>query len=321
MLRLGLIFLLLLFLALLPLDAAGAADLKSFAVPEGSHPHDVAPAPDGTVWYTAQYTGALGRLDPRTGTTRQIPLGRNSAPHGVIVGPDGAPWITDAGQNAILRVDPQNLTVTVYDLPPEGNGAGLNTATFDVGGVLWFTGYNGFYGRLDPARGKVEVFEAPGGSGPYGIAAAPDGSVWYASLAGSHIARIDTRTAKAEVFDPPTRDQGARRLWVDSKGIVWVAEWNAGQLARFDPAAKAWREWHLPGKRPSAYAVYVDERDKVWLTDFGGNAIWRFDPATEQFSQHALPEPDTAVRQLLGRRGEIWGAGSGIDQLLVIDNE
>ena len=44
-------------------------------MPPGTHPHDVAPAPDGTVWYTAQLTGKLGRLDPETGKTTEIPLG------------------------------------------------------------------------------------------------------------------------------------------------------------------------------------------------------------------------------------------------------
>ena len=80
--------------------------MEEFPVPAGSHPHDVAPALDGGVWYTAQFTGALGWLDPTTGDTREVPLGAGSSPHGVIVGPDGAPWITDSGLNAIVRVDP-----------------------------------------------------------------------------------------------------------------------------------------------------------------------------------------------------------------------
>src|SRR3546814_19265668 len=87
-----------------PLAAATAADVSTqvYAVPAGSHPHDVAPdpAPGGPVWYTAQRQGALGRLDPETGKTTPIPLGEGSAPHGVIVGPEGAPWITDGGLNA-----------------------------------------------------------------------------------------------------------------------------------------------------------------------------------------------------------------------------
>src|SRR5881296_2490945 len=73
--------------------------LREFPVPAGSHPHDVAPAADGGVWYTAQAAGRLGRLDPATGRTVEIELGEESAPHGVIVGPDGAPWITDGGLN------------------------------------------------------------------------------------------------------------------------------------------------------------------------------------------------------------------------------
>ena len=86
--------------------AATALQVQEYAVPAGSHPHDVAPARDGTVWYTAQATGKLGRLDPTTGRTTEIPLGEGSAPHGVIVGPDGAAWVTDGGLNAIVRVDP-----------------------------------------------------------------------------------------------------------------------------------------------------------------------------------------------------------------------
>ena len=90
---------------------------ETFAVPGGTHPHDVAPAVDGGVWYTAQHTGRLGWLDPETGDYREIPLGDGSAPHGVIVGPDDAPWITDGGLNAIVRVDPETDAVTRYPLP------------------------------------------------------------------------------------------------------------------------------------------------------------------------------------------------------------
>ena len=54
--------------------------LESFPVPAGSGPHDVAPALDGGVWYTAQDTGELGWLDPATGETRHTALGEGSAP-------------------------------------------------------------------------------------------------------------------------------------------------------------------------------------------------------------------------------------------------
>jgi virginiamycin B lyase len=301
-----------------PTNVPAAPVLQEYDVPRGSHPHDVAPATDGAIWYTAQGSGELGRLDPATGETHHIKLGDRSAPHGVIVGPDGAPWITDGGLNAIVRVDPDTEQIQTFPLPADRPGANLNTAVFDKRGVLWFTGQTGIYGRLDPKVGTVEVFDAPRGRGPYGITTTPDGAVYYASLAGSHIAQIDPETGQATPIDPPTAGQGARRAWADSRGRVWVSEWNAGQVAMYDPAANAWREWKLPGDRPQAYAVFVDDRDIVWLSDFGANALVRFDPASEQFESFPLPSSPASVRQLHGRPGEVWGAESGVDKIVVV---
>lgn len=290
-----------------------------YELPRGARVHDVAPDPTthGPVWYTAQRQGALGRLDPRTGKVMQIPLGEKSAPHGVIVGPDGAPWITDGGLNAIVRVDPVTHTVKHYPLPagePYGN---LNTLAFDGRGILWFTGQTGIYGSLDPRTGKVRVWKAPKGPGAYGMAATPAGEVWYASLAGSHIARIDSRAGSATVVEPPTPGQGARRIWSDSKGRLWVSEWNSGQLSRYSPKTKAWSKWQLPGAAPRAYSVYVDELDLVWVTDFGANAVLRFDPATETFESFPSDRANANVRQMLGRKGEAWAPESGTDRMVV----
>jgi virginiamycin B lyase len=164
----------------------------------------------------------------------------------------------------------------------------------------------------------VQVFAAPGGSGPYGITSTPGGAVYYASLAGSYVGRINTRTGKVAVLRPPTRGQGARRVWSDSRGRIWVSEWNAGKLGLYDPARRRWREWRLPGREPQPYAVFVDERDAVWLSDFGANALVRFDPRTQRFTTIRLTSSPANVRQLLGRRGEVWGAESGVDKLVVV---
>jgi virginiamycin B lyase len=295
-----------------------AVSVRTYPVPSGSRPHDVAPAPDGSVWYTAQGTGELGRLDPSTGATHHVKLGTGSAPHGVILGPDGAPWVTDGGLNAILRVDPRTDDVSRFPLPPGTPNVSLNTAVFARDGTLWFTGQAGYLGHLDLASGRVDVVPAPRGPGPYGITVAPGGAVYYASLAGNHIARVDVATGAATPIDPPTPGQGARRVWADGSGRIWVSEWNAGQLGVYQPQDGSWKEWKLPGDHPQAYAVYVDERGQVWATDFGGNAIVRFDPTTERFTSFPLPDAGASVRQLLGRPGEVWGAESAADKLVVV---
>jgi virginiamycin B lyase len=295
-----------------------ALTVREYPVPAGSRPHDVAPARDGGVWYTAQGSGELGWLDPKTGRTQHVALGEESAPHGVIVGPDGAPWITDGGLNAIVRVDPKTRRIRVFPLPASSGYANLNTAVFDRRGVLWFTGQSGIYGRLDPRVGKVRVFRAPRGEGPYGITVTPSGTVYYASLAGSYLGRVDIVRLTVRVLNPPTTGQGARRAWSDSKGRIWVSEWNAGKVAMYAPATGRWREWRLPGATPMPYAVYLDDKDVVWLSDFGANALVRFDPKTEKFTRITLASSPANVRQILGRPGEVWGAESGVDKLVVV---
>jgi virginiamycin B lyase len=306
--------------------------LREYSVPEGSRPHDVAPATSmvyvtnnvsknllrDIVWYTAQASGELGKLNTTTGETSHIFLGDGSAPHGVIAGPDGAPWITDGGLNAIVRVDPFTENVTIYSLPQGVGYANLNTATFDNNGTLWFTGQSGIYGRLFPATGAMEIFDAPNGAGPYGITTTPNGSVYYASLAGSYVGLIDIKTGQATVLEPPTPDQGARRVWSDSGGNIWVSEWNAGKLGMYDPQIDLWKEWKLPGNNPKPYAVYVDAKDKVWISDFGSNSMYRFDPLDESFKKFDIPSSMANVRQILGVEGEVWGAESGTDRLLMI---
>jgi virginiamycin B lyase len=297
---------------------AQAAEVQYFEVPKGDHPHDVAPAPGGTVWYTGQRAGVLGRLDPKTGQVERIPLGDGSAPHGVIVGPDGAAWLTDSGLNAIVRVDPATREVKAWPLPKDRANANLNTPAFDGRGRIWFTGQAGIYGRLDPKTGEMQVWDAPKGVGPYGIAATPDGAIYYVSLAGSFLGKPDLDTGETTVIEPNTPGAGTRRVWSDSKGRLWVSEWNAGNLSVYDPATTAWRSYKLPGPAPHAYAVYVDDKDKVWVSDFAANAVLRFDPDTGSFESFPSDKQDAAVRQLNGRPGEVWGAESGTDRLVVI---
>jgi virginiamycin B lyase len=280
--------------------------------------HDLAPAPDGGVWFTAQASGHLGWFDPKTGRAEMIALGSSSGPHGVIQGPDKAAWITDGGQNAIVRVGWPDRKVQVFPLPRGSAYANLNTAAFDGDGDLWFTGQGGYVGKLAVKTGLVSVKEAPRGAGPYGICATPAGEVWWCSLAGSFIAHIDRRTGDSRIVEPPTRNQGARRVWSDSKGRLWVSEWNSGNLSMHDPQAGAWRQWKLPGPSPKVYAVYVDERDMPWVSEWSGNAVYSFDPRTEKFERYGLPRDSGNVRQILGRPGEVWLPESGTEHITVI---
>ena len=194
-----------------------------------------------------------------------------------------------------------------------------STPVFDRQGTLWFTGQGGAIGRFDPKSEKMQVWDAPRGYGPYGIALTPQGTVWYVSLAGNYLAQIDLVSGTPRIVEPPTPQQGARRVWSDSQGRLWISEWNSGQVSMHDPKDGSWKQWKLPGERPRCYSVYVDDRDAVWLTDFSANAIVRFDPKTETFLSFPSDKSGANVRQMAGRAGEAWGGESGTNRIVAID--
>jgi len=298
--------------------AHSQVSVQEYTVPRGHGIHDVwaDAAPNGPVWISAQGSGHLGILDPKSGKIEFVALGSGSSPHGVVAAQDGAPWLTDGGQNAMVRVDAKTRAVKVFKLPEDSGYSNLNTAIFDRAGIVWFTGQSGIYGRLDPKSGEMKTFDAPKGRGPYGIHATPDGTVYYASLAGSYIARINP-SGEASVIQPPTRSQGARRVWSDSKGNVWVSEWNSGHLSRYEPATNKWSAWRAPGENPHVYAVYVDETDKVWASEWTAQVMLRFDPQTGKFESYRSSSQVANVRQIHGRRGEVWTPESAADKVVV----
>ena len=299
-------------------DTSFEFDTKVIQLPEGARPHDAAPGPAGQIWYTAQRQGALGIVDIASWTYRQVPLGEGSAPHGVVQGPDGMAWITDGGQNAIVRYDPESEKIDVWKLPEDTGYTNLNTGAFDKDGVHWFTGQSGIYGKAD-SSGKVQVWKDPEGRGPYGIDDTPDGEIWYVSLAGSHLAKVNRAEGTVTMIEPPDEGAGLRRVWADSKGDLWITGWNSGKLYRYRPSDQSWKTFALPGEKPQAYAVYVDERDDVWVTDFASNNTLVFDIATETWIA-TIPGsgPNAGVRQILGRGNEIYLPESGTNRLMLV---
>jgi len=308
-------------LALIALPSlAQAPATKTFPLPNRTYIHDVAPAPGGLVYWTAQSDGKLGILDPKSGQNKFVELGPDSAPHGVITGKDGKAWIADGGQNAVVSYDPQTQKVAVYKLPEDTGYTNMNTPTQDGDGNIWFTGQNGWYGKLDVASGKVNVWKAPKGRGAYGMTTTPDGNVWFVSLANSYLAQVDRKTGQAKVIEPPVPNTGTRRVWSDSKGDLWISEWNGGHIAKYLPKTGQWARYEIPGQKDAnLYAVYVDNKDVVWVSNWNDNKIWSFDPKTEKFTSVASQSRSADVRQIHGANGQVYIPESGNASVMVIN--
>ncbi|VFT52072.1 streptogramin lyase [Pseudomonas aeruginosa] len=303
-----------LFLALSSTGAALAGE-QYYPLDKGSAPYAVAPSAQGAVWYGADGGHSLGRLDPTSGESVQVPLGEGARPRAIVSDESGNAWVLDSGLNAILRIGGERLGSERFPLPAKAAPAGLESAVFDDDGRLWFTGSRGFHGRLDPARRLVEVWPSPRARRRTASASPPDGEVWYAQ--DDALVHVDPLDGSAEQLPAPEGTKALRgiRRRLHRQALGQRQRWR--RLYRYDPAMPRGRAGRCgqPGRPDS---LRVDAMDRVWLHDAASGALLRFD--SEQVTFRVLPSDRPAPGNALlgGRPGETWSAEPAADRLRVV---
>ncbi|PBX94868.1 Vgb family protein, partial [Pseudomonas aeruginosa] len=252
---------------LLALSSTGAAlaGEQYYPLDKGSAPYAVAPSAQGAVWYGTDGGHSLGRLDPTSGESVQVPLGEGARPRAIVSDESGNAWVLDSGLNAILRIGGERLGSERFPLPAKAAPAGLESAVFDDDGRLWFTGSRGFHGRLDPARRLVEVWPSPQGKAANGICVTPDGEVWYAQ--DDALVHVDPLDGSAERLPAPEGTKALRGIGADSIGRLWASDSGGARLYRYDPSDASWQSWPLPDSQARPDSLRVDAMDRVWLHD------------------------------------------------------
>ena len=80
---------------------------------------DIAPGPDGALWFTDPGTGEIGRITTIGMVTQFAVPNRLSQPSMITAGPDGALWFNEADANKIGRITTSGVT-TEYSLGSNG---------------------------------------------------------------------------------------------------------------------------------------------------------------------------------------------------------
>src|SRR5678815_2076366 len=81
-------------------------------------PHTPLFAPNGMLFFTAQNSNYIGRINPRTGEVKlqKTPTERAN-PYGMVMTTKAIPFVCDFGTNKIIRIDPETLAIKEYELP------------------------------------------------------------------------------------------------------------------------------------------------------------------------------------------------------------
>jgi streptogramin lyase len=146
----------------------------------------LAPAPDGTVYYT---TGTqLFRLPPG-GQPEPVGGAVLSNPHGLAVAPDGTVLVSDTGHGQVERFDPSTGRASTFARLPEPRGLAVTAA----GTVLAVEARSHRVLRLDATGRRLGVV-GPRFGDPYALSAGRGGVTYVIDTAAvGRIYRVDAR--------------------------------------------------------------------------------------------------------------------------------
>ena len=156
-----------------PLGAAGAG------------PVGLAVGPDGKLWFTA--TGGVGQFDPASHAVSVFAASFVGA--GIVAGPNGQLWFGSG--NDIAEIDPTSHAIQMFSTGPFGGPLAL--ASF--GGKVYYSITPDIatqaIGSIDPTTHAISLsvtpgpaftvlFRVPSPAYALGLAAGPDGRLWFA---------------------------------------------------------------------------------------------------------------------------------------------
>lgn len=127
------------------LDAATGAILKSNVLPTGSNVSQVAPGPDGAIWFTDLGLNKIGRIDTSGAVMYYAVPTQSAGLAGITAASDNAMWFTESNADKIGRIGTHGAiteyTISQPDAHPMGIAAGAPGAC--IPGTIYFTESNG----------------------------------------------------------------------------------------------------------------------------------------------------------------------------------
>jgi virginiamycin B lyase len=272
-------------------------------------PTAVAVAPDGTVWFTIDFSDAIGIL--RQDRIQRIPKGReNFEPLGLAVDRNGSAWYTDGPSRLISRMSPDGVVASFALSTPVAKLARLAAAP---DGAIWFAEESAYsFTRLKDGAFTRHAVSTPG-IAPFGVAVDASGTVWGTLPGANRLVRISARGEVSEL-DPPTRSAQLGDVAVAADGAVWFLEMQANKIGRF--ANGQFAEFPVPTRSAGLTALAIAPDGAVWFTELRGQRLGRLrDGVITEF-----PLPQSTARPFgiaVDGAGNVWytDLSSGLGRL------
>lgn len=138
---------------------------------------------------------------------------------------------------------------------------------------------------------------------PRGIAAGPDGNLWFTEYGANRIGRISPGGVIAE-FELPGDFRGLHDIAAGPDGNLWFTEHEANRIGRISPAGViAEFDVPTPGSHPGGISAGPD--GNLWFTQESGGNIGRIRP-DGTIDEFPLPSPEFVTDISAGTGDELW---------------
>lgn len=282
--------------------SGGFAEVRSPV--QADIPAAIAVAPDDTVWFTIEFSHAIGRVRGiealRGGKIERIDKGsENLEPLGLDVGRDGSVWFTDAPVRKISRIKPDGKIESIDLATPI---AKLGKLAVAADGAVWFAeGSMYSLTRYKDGQLKRHTVETARGN-PYAVAVDRSGNAWATISNANELMRV-TPQGEITAIDVPTYGSAPGDIAVDSGGAVWFMQFRTNKLARY--ADGKFEEYPIPGEKGGVAGLAVAPDGAVWFAMLRRHALGRFHRGA--FKEFPLPRADARpVSVAVDSKGNIW---------------
>jgi streptogramin lyase len=182
------------------------------------------------------------------------------------------------------------------------------TATNGDGSV---TATSGATAVVQTMSSQVAGYSLPSESDPLGIAAGPDGNLWYADFASSKIGKITTSGTITEYALP--KGSYPKGIVEGYDGNMWYTDYLTNKIGKITTSGTI-TEYALPSGS-SVTAIAAGPDGKQWFTDSASNKIGKITTSVT-ITEYALPagiQPEGITEGPLD--GKLWFTDFGTNKI------
>lgn len=302
---------------------AGTVVEYSTGLSSASEPTQIAPGPEGNLWFTDESKpGAIGLITPSGAITEfSSGLQTGSQPDGITTGPEGDLWFTDRGHSsAVGRLAPDGDAITEFSAGLSAESFLWSNITPGPNGDFWFVDWQRAIGYVTPSG---QITEWPDNRYPVAIAQGPEGDLWVALSPPSFTGAIERVTPTGETtFFSTGLNEGAQPVSIalGPDGNLWFLDDGptravgritpSGQITEFSAGLSA-NSWPRD--------IVAGPDGNMWFADGSTRAIGRITMGGEITEFSAGLNPNAPVSGIApGANGNIWfvGGGSGYPPII-----